>query len=121
MAAQVNRPQRKNELGEIATIGGAIAGGVATSGSPAGIMTGAQLGGMAGGMLDKQPAQQGGLAAAQRRMEMPQQPLPQAESPLEAVQKAQLAAQNLPEEIRAEFIPALNAGAAVLRKKGGVA
>lgn len=42
--------QKKNDLGQILQIGGAVAGGI--FGGVPGAMAGSQLGGMAGGMLD---------------------------------------------------------------------
>lgn len=133
MAAQVQRPKKKqDDLGPLLTVGGAIAGGVigAKTGGPAGALKGASMGGqlgstagsllsfMDGGGGGGEP--QGAMAAAGRRMG-PASTLPEVVDPQQAVQEAQVALVNLPQEQQAQFAPALQMGSAAMRRQKGYA
>lgn len=120
MAAEVSRPKKKDELGELMAVANIAQGGARMM---AGDVSGALSVAQGAQSLDQQ--QQGGsqgIAAAERRLQPQTQQLPQAQDPLQAVQEAQVAVANLPPEQQKQFAPALQMGSAALRRQqGGVA
>lgn len=102
MSVNVPQGQRKGGIGQIAQIGGAVAGGILTGGSPAGIATGASIGGMAGGMLDKPAAAAptvGGGGSMERRASQL--------DPSSQIKQSQQALAQLPPDYQKEYGPIL--------------
>lgn len=124
--AQVIRPQTKSDLGEVLTLGGAIAGGVlGSAGGPAGAAGGAALGGGLGGMASnmleppkpqESPLQGGGESAAMLRRQQQM-----SQDSLGTLKAAEAQLPNLPESLRQQYAPAIVQARMMEQQKRGLA
>lgn len=112
--AQINRPRKPNDAGELFQMVGAVIGGIAGGmtggpvGAAKGAATGAALGGTAGNLLGAndqpqgpQPVQSGRMDALARRQKLAET------DDLTALRNAEVAVAQLPEPQRQELVPVL--------------
>ena len=112
--AQVVQPQKKDAMGKILPIAGAVVGGV--TGGPSGAMTGYQAGQMGSNILGSNNQQSPGVQAAQRRIQAPE-PMA-APSPLQDLEAARMEVAQLPPEQRQQFEAPILAALMKARREG---
>lgn len=105
--AQVIRPQKKDDTGEMFQLGGAGIGAVL--GGPAGAMTGAGVGGTAAGILAPQqpPAQSLGGGGGSEAAAMARKQQQMSEDNLSTLKNAEASLPGLPESLRQQYTPAI--------------